>query len=91
MRFFVPILLLAAVPASAAAQTADLAYWQDIRPILRKHCIVCHSTSKARNIDVSGGLALDTYEMAMKGTKRAEIIRETGGFGPWHAARYSRG
>src|SRR5437867_4342004 len=64
------------------AQSGELTYWQDIRPILRKHCIVCHSTSKARNLEVSGGLALDTYEIAMKGVKRPVII--TGHSGKSH-------
>jgi WD40 repeat protein len=74
MRLFVPILLIAAIPGTAVAQTGDVTYWQDIRPILRKHCIVCHSTSKLRLVEVSGGLALDTYEAAMKGAKRPVIV-----------------
>lgn len=74
MRLIVPILLLAAIPGSAGAQTGDLTYWQDIRPILRKHCIVCHGTSKLRLVEVSGGLALDTYEAALKGAKRPVIV-----------------
>ncbi len=74
MRLFVPILLIAAIPSTAVAQTADLTYWQDIRPILRKHCIVCHSTSKLRLVEVSAGLALDTFEAAMKGAKRPVIV-----------------
>src|SRR5450755_5161276 len=55
-------------PLPAFAQT-DLTYWQDIRPIFRKHCTACHATRHVRKIEVSGGLALDTYDAAMKGAK----------------------
>jgi WD40 repeat protein len=63
---------IAAVPAVTVAQT-DLTYWQDIRPIFRKHCTACHATRHVRKIEVSGGLALDTYDAAMKGAK-ARVI-----------------
>ena len=36
-------LLIAVAPAQTLAQ-GDLTYWQDIRPIFRKHCIACHSS-----------------------------------------------
>lgn len=71
------LLLLVAflvLPLTANAQSTDLTYWQDIRPILRRHCIVCHSTAKLRQVEVSGGLALDTYAAALKGSKRAVIV-----------------
>src|SRR5205085_6078807 len=38
-----------------------------------KHCIVCHSTSKVRQVEVSGGLALDNFAVAMKGSKQPVI------------------
>src|SRR5260370_2544265 len=73
MRFVVlSILLFASLPVTSAAQT-DLTYWQDIRPIFRKHCTACHSAKNVREIDVSGGLALDTYAAAIKGSKRTVI------------------
>jgi WD40 repeat protein len=56
---------------SALAQTKEPTYWQDIRPILRKHCTVCHSAKNLREPDVSGGLALDTPEAVLKGSKHA--------------------
>jgi WD40 repeat protein len=61
-------LLITTAPATAVAQT-ELTYWQDIRPIFRKHCTACHATKHIRKIEVSGGLALDTYDAAMKGAK----------------------
>jgi WD40 repeat protein len=63
---------LACLPASAAPP-ADPTYWQDIRPILRKNCTVCHSTKNLKELDVSGGLALDSYAAIRKGTQHAVI------------------
>jgi WD40 repeat protein len=54
-QFFVP-----------TTQAAEPTYWQDIRPILRKHCTVCHNVKNLKEFDVSGGLALDTYEGILK-------------------------
>ncbi len=59
-------------PSSAAPPDAPT-YWQDIRPLLRKNCIVCHSTKNLKELDVSGGLALDSYESILKGAKRPVI------------------
>jgi hypothetical protein len=73
MRLTAAILLLAGIPVSAFAQTADLTYWQDIRPIFRRHCTACHNAKNAGKIEVSGGLALDTFEGVKKGTKRPVI------------------
>jgi hypothetical protein len=66
------ILFVLLVPMSVCAQT-ELTYWQDIRPIFRKHCTACHSTKNLREVDVSGGLALDTFEATKKGSKRSVI------------------
>ena len=65
------LLIIGVTPLVVTAQ--DLTYWQDIRPLLRKHCIVCHSTAKVRQLEVSGGLALDTYAVTMKGSKQSVI------------------
>jgi hypothetical protein len=53
--------------------SAQLTYWKDVRPIFRKHCTSCHNARSARDPDISGGLALDTYEAVRKGTKRAIV------------------
>ncbi|HZT82779.1 MAG TPA: hypothetical protein VFA26_21290 [Gemmataceae bacterium] len=47
-------------PSTAAEPT----YWQDVRPVLRKHCTACHAARNLAEREVSGGLALDTYESA---------------------------
>jgi hypothetical protein len=65
--------VLVALAAAPDAGAQELTYWQDVRPIFRKHCTVCHSTRYLRKPDVSGGLALDTYEVAMKGATHAVI------------------
>jgi hypothetical protein len=76
-RIFFATILVLLVPLSAFAQT-ELTYWQDVRPIFRKHCTACHSTKNMREVDVSGGLALDTYAAAKKGTKRVVITPGNG-------------
>jgi WD40 repeat protein len=48
-------------------------YWKDVRPIFRKHCTACHSARMVKEPDVSGGLALDTYEAVRKGSGRPVV------------------
>ncbi len=62
--------LLVVAPASAA----DPTYWQDVRPILRKHCTVCHSERKLAEPEVSAGLALDRPELVRKGGKSPVLV-----------------
>src|SRR5262249_15786703 len=57
----------------AAAGSSEPTYWKDIRPIFRKYCTACHSAKNVREIDVSGGLALDSYEAARKGSSHPVI------------------
>lgn len=63
------------IPSAALAQTppAEPTYWQDVRPIFRKHCTVCHSTKNIGELDVSGGLALDNYAVTMKGSRQPVV------------------
>jgi WD40 repeat protein len=66
-RLFACLLIVALVePATAAEPT----YWQDVRPILRKNCTVCHSIRNVRELEVSGGLVMDTYDAVIKNTKK---------------------
>lgn len=60
------------VPSPLSAE--EPTYWNDIRPILRKHCTVCHNTGKVKEFDVSGSLALDTYEAVIDG-KHGRLIQ----------------
>ena len=73
--FYIALCVMPIITPIGYAQTpnGELTYWHDIRPILRRHCTVCHSAKNLREIDVSGGLALDTFVAAMKGSKRAVL------------------
>jgi WD40 repeat protein len=44
-----------------------------VRPILRKHCVVCHSERRLSEEDVSAGLALDKPENIKKGSKNGKV------------------
>jgi WD40 repeat protein len=68
-----PFFLFVAVPCFAGP-TSDPTYWKDVRPILRKTCTVCHSARNLKEIDVSGGLALDSYEAMLRGGKRPVLV-----------------
>src|SRR5690348_3670893 len=52
---------------------SDPTYWQDVRPILRKHCTACHSRRTVEEVDVSVGLALDSYEAVIKRAKKPVV------------------
>ncbi len=61
------------VDHSPCAQSPDSTYWQDIRPVFRKHCTVCHSAKNLKEPEVSGGLALDSYDAVRKGSKQTVL------------------
>src|SRR5262249_56793031 len=63
MRLPIPPGVALLVLATAATTSgADPTYWQDVRPVLRKHCTVCHSQKNVKEPDVSGELALDSLD-----------------------------
>jgi WD40 repeat protein len=55
-------------------KSAEPTYWQDVRPILRKNCTVCHSERKLSEPEVSAGLALDKPELIRKGGKVPVLV-----------------
>jgi WD domain, G-beta repeat/Planctomycete cytochrome C len=61
---------LALGPRAAAS---DPTYWEEVRPILRRNCTVCHSVRNLDEPDVSGGVALDSYEAIRQGPGRPLI------------------
>jgi len=67
--------LCGAVLCAAAfhSPAAEPTYWADVRPLLRKHCTVCHKESKLAEKDISAGLALDTLEAIRKGGQVAVL------------------
>jgi hypothetical protein len=66
-------LLCAFVVSSSSSRAADPTYWADVRPILRKHCTVCHSERKLDAYDVSAGLALDKPEHIARGGQGGKV------------------
>ncbi len=74
MKLTLPALLLVLSSACPAARAADPTYWQDVRPVLRKYCTACHSAKNLKEVDVSGGLALDTFEAVRKGGKQPVVV-----------------
>ncbi len=58
---------------SSSVRATDPTYWQDVRPILRKHCTVCHSERKLSEVELSAGLALDKPENIAKGSKGGKV------------------
>ncbi|MCS7016374.1 MAG: hypothetical protein NZM42_09710 [Gemmatales bacterium] len=67
--------LLVCLSGTVVAQTpAPPTFWNDIRPIFRRHCTVCHSTRNLQEVDVSGGLALDSFEATLKNPKKPVVI-----------------
>src|SRR5213082_3185472 len=66
--------LCAFVVHSSPARAAEPpTYWQDVRPILRKNCTVCHSERKLSEPELSAGLALDKPENIRKGSKGGKV------------------
>jgi WD40 repeat protein len=61
---------LSGLGSAESAPAAEPTYWQDVRPILRKHCTVCHSERNVRELEVSGGLVMDTYAAVTKNAKK---------------------
>jgi DNA-binding beta-propeller fold protein YncE len=53
---------------------ADPTYWQDVRPALRRYCTVCHSKRNLKEIEISGGLTLDSYDAVLKTAKRPLVL-----------------
>ena len=68
-----PRLLAALVAVLAPAARADPTYWADVRPVLRKHCTVCHAERKLGEVEVSAGLALDKPELIRAGGKGGKV------------------
>ena len=70
-----PLALVAVALLCGDVRAADPAptYWQDVRPILRKHCTVCHARRKLDDVDISAGLALDDPALIRKGGKNGKV------------------
>jgi hypothetical protein len=62
-------LALAAFAHSARGADGPPTYERDVKPLLVKRCTTCHNARKLDNPDISAGLALDTYDATMRGTR----------------------
>lgn len=49
-------------------------YESDIRPLFAKRCTVCHSKKNLDQTEVSGRLALDSFEAALAGTRERKVV-----------------
>ncbi len=68
------VLSVISVPSASAQSLVD--YQRQIRPIIEKHCLECHSQDKRK-----GGLSLATYEDALEGGRNGPVIRPGNGHG----------
>src|SRR5262245_5960193 len=74
MRAVCTLLTLCLIAATASA--ADPTYWQDVRPLLRKHCTVCHNARTLPEPEISGGLSLDGYDAVLKWKeKKTDLVK----------------
>lgn len=62
-----------AADAKSTDEPAKVTFEDDVKPILRQHCLNCHSQSDKR-----GGLALDSYGAMMEGGGSGEIVYDDG-------------
>src|SRR5262245_19042772 len=67
------ICVISVICGSSSSFAADPTYWADVRPILRKHCTVCHSERKVADVELSAGLALDKPENIRKGSQNGKV------------------
>ena len=63
-----------ALTLAGSTRADDPTYWQDIRPLLRKHCTVCHNVRRLAEPEVSAGLALDSLEAIRKGGQVGVLV-----------------
>jgi hypothetical protein len=68
------MLLVWFADASRGDDLSAPTYERDIKPIVARRCTVCHRASKRDDPDISGGLALDSYEAILAGTTREKVV-----------------
>src|SRR5262249_296455 len=61
------------VDPALAGPPGEVTYWKDIRQMLGKNCTVWPSALNQKEVDVAGGLALDSYDAVIKGGKSPVI------------------
>jgi hypothetical protein len=66
----------AAKPEGAQSPSGDKppTWWQDIRPIFRKNCTVCHNERRRDELDISAGIVLDTLPSIRQGQRQGQAL-----------------
>src|SRR5207249_2507809 len=59
-----------ALPPLDAKAAAKISYRQDVAPILKRHCITCHTKN-----DAQAGLDMDTVKAFAKGGKKGPAFK----------------
>ena len=49
-------------------------WWQDIRPIFRKNCTVCHNERRREELDISAGIVLDSLGSIRQGQRQGQAL-----------------
>jgi hypothetical protein len=64
------------LPAIATSAGDDLpTFERDVRPILARSCVPCHNTRNLKRSELSGGLALDSYEAVLRGAPGQKVVQ----------------
>ncbi len=66
------VLLLALLSAGCSQGTVPVSYKEDIVPLLTEHCGRCHDNDGTGT--QQSGLAMDSYEQLMQGTRLGPVI-----------------
>ena len=74
-RSLLLLVLCLTLPSLASAQAPT--FERDVRPIFEKRCNACHNARQKDDAVVSGGLALDSYEAVLQGTKAHKVVGAT--------------
>jgi WD40 repeat protein len=72
--FGIVVLALPSLTPARAGDPPTPTYERDIKPILARRCVVCHSSSKKDDLELSGGLALDSLEGVLAGAGRRKVV-----------------
>jgi len=68
------LLALLALSSTGLAADGPPSFERDVKPLLVKRCTVCHNARKIDDPDISAGLALDSYEAAMRGVNGRAVV-----------------
>jgi hypothetical protein len=68
------LVLLAPLARAQDPPAGTPTYEADIRPLLARHCTICHSARNATKLETSGGLVLDTPEAIERGLSDRKVV-----------------